>query len=168
MIVTLTPGEVAHAKRIGASRQRMHEEAGHADAKVMRTSGASVHVLGALGELAVARALGLRWDGAFFPDAEWQAWRVNGHDVSSLEVRSTPRAGGRLLIQRDDEDHAPFVLVRGHAHPQYEVVGWLWGGEGKRAEWWRDVGYGRPCFFVPNERLLPLDRLAELAALAGA
>lgn len=156
--VSLSPAEVAFAVEVGRARQRMHDVLDHADGKVL-DDGQDVHVQGCLGELAVAKALGLPWDGKFFDDAKWQEWRKNGHDVSGLEVRSTRWRSGRLILHRDDNDALPFVLVRACNGALFEIAGWYWGRDGKKEAWWEDVGRNRPCFYVPNSLLRPMGEL---------
>lgn len=158
--VSLSSAEVAFAMEIGRARQRMHDELDHADGKVLE-DGQDVHMQGCLGELAVAKALGLPWDGKFFNDAEWQAWRLSGHDVSGLEVRSTRWRSGRLILHRDDNDDLPFILVRAGENAMFEIVGWYWARDGKREEWWQDVRRNRPCFYVPNHLLRPMSDLLK-------
>jgi hypothetical protein len=69
-----------------------------------------------------------------------------------IDVKGVEEAHHRLLVQEDaDNDHA-YLLVDSWQHPQYAIVGWLWGREAKRAEWWdpRGLQDGRPCFVVPR------------------
>jgi hypothetical protein len=51
-----------------------------------------------------------------------------------IEVRYTRHPEGRLKIEKTDADDHRFVLVRG-SMPEYQIVGWMKGKEGKRPEW---------------------------------
>lgn len=156
--VSLSPTEIAQAMEVASRRNQMQRAAGRPDGKVIEDS-LDIDVQGACAELAVAKALGLPWDGKFFDDAEWLVWRTSGHDVSGLEVRSTRYRSGRLILHRDDSDDLPFVLVRACDNALFEIVGWYWGRDGKKEQWWEDVGRNRPCFYVPNDLLRPMNDL---------
>jgi hypothetical protein len=118
-----------------------------------------IDVQGAHAELAVAKGLGLKWDGQFFNLDEWFDWRTDGHDVSGLEVRSTHHPDGCLILHPKDKDDSPFILVLTHKAPDYLLSGWAFGHEGKKEKYWRDVGYGRPCYFLQQSKLRGMDTL---------
>lgn len=108
-----------------------------------------IHIDGAIGEWAVAKALGRYW-GDHLPGPG---------DVGLVEVRTTPRSPGLLYVRPTDPDGAPFVLVVGRP-PALDVVGWILGADAKREEWWRD---GTPPYFaVPPAALRPLIELEEV------
>lgn len=161
--VSLDDAEVERATASGLRRQQMHEQVGR-----ILPNGGEIHVAGCLAEFAVAKAFGLPWDGEYFDNERWMKWRLDGHDVSGIEVRSTRRHDGRLLLQRQDKDDSPYVLVRTHARPRFQIVGWILGREGKQQRFWTEVGYGRPCYFVPTPLLRPpADLASAVAALTG-
>jgi hypothetical protein len=110
-------------------------------------------VLGALGELAVAKATGTYWAGNLgAPDR-------GAPDVGPFHVRTADAPGKRLILHDYDDDAGLFVLVVAIGVCRFHIVGWCRGHEGKKADYWQTFT-GRPCFFVPNELLRPLDRLA--------
>jgi hypothetical protein len=102
---------------------------------------------GALSEMAVAKALGRYWGGG--SDAR--------EDVGRVQVRSTPRLDGSLILHPGDPDAAPFVLAVG-GEGSYRLAGWILGQDGKRREWWR-TDTGRPAFFVPQSALRPMEEM---------
>ena len=79
-------------------------------------------------------------------------------DVSpNVEVRSTPYPHGKLIVRKDAPDDRPFVLVRGTL-PNFEIVGWIRGGEAKRNEWLMDPNGDGECFMVPETALYVFER----------
>lgn len=110
-----------------------------------------LHIEGAAGEYAVAKALRRFWPGV---------GEVKAEDVDGVQVRTTSHHTGRLLIYPTDPDLVPFVFAVGRI-PRFDVVGWLYGYEGKRAEWLSDLNGTSPelVYAVPQSALLPLDTL---------
>jgi hypothetical protein len=109
------------------------------------------HVVGAIGELAVAKAFGFYWEG-IRPELD------HAGDLARWQLRATPGPNHCLIVHREDPDHAPFLLVRGG--PQtWELAGWIAGSDAKRDCYWRDPVGGRPAYFVPSTALHDLDEL---------
>ena len=159
MRVVLTPEDCKLATEAGHQRNQSQRDGSRADGKVVEDS-IGIDIQGAHAELAVARGLGLKWDGRFFDLEEWFDWRNEGHDVSGLEVRSTHHPHGSLILHPKDKDEAPFVLVLTYEKPTYVLAGWSFGSAGKKDKYWRDVGYGRPCYYLPQRQLLNMELLA--------
>lgn len=160
MKVRLNPEDLVLADSIADKRNAENRRVGRKDGKVLKDS-AGIDKQGARSELAVSKALNLKWDGAFLSDELWQVWRSTGHDVQNLEIRSTHHKTGRLILHPKDPDDSPFILVLSHNDPEFELVGWYFGKDGKKKEWWYDVGYGRPCFFVPRDKMLSMESLLQ-------
>ena len=99
----------------------------------------------ACGELSVAKALGIYWDGS-----------VNTFKRPDLppdiQVRTSKSYQDHLVIRSADADDERFIKVVG-VHPDYELVGWIWGREGKRAEYWGERNGTYPAFWVPHAAL---------------
>jgi hypothetical protein len=57
-----------------------------------------------------------------------------------------------LLVQLDAWDNYVYLLVDSVAHPDYEMVGWLWGREAKLHPIETPDGQDRPCHCVPREK----------------
>lgn len=165
MLVRLTAEQEEFAVSVGKRRHACHRDAARPDPVVRPNTGPLIDEQGACAELAVAFGLGVAWDGQYLPLEKWERWRLCGTDVSGVEVRSTTHATGSLILHPKDKDEAPFVLVTCPERPLYRLVGWCWGREGKRPSLWRDVGYGRPCYYVKQRLLRPLAELR--AALRG-
>jgi hypothetical protein len=88
-------------------------------------------------------------------------------DGRRAEVRATEYwFGGCLLVHPGDPDDRPFVLVVGGDGPYprvFDVMGWCYGREAKRSEWWR-TEYRHAAYFVPQTKLRPLVELDPAVA----
>ena len=153
MNIQLSPKEIILAATAGIMRQV--ENLGRSARPKYgagRQNDWQLHIEGCLAEYATAKALG-RFPSGFGPYAS--------SDISgSVEVRRAQR-GGRLILHRDDHDDAPYVLVCG-VNGNYDIVGWVFGHEGKREAYWADPSGGRPAFFVPTHALRPIEALLTL------
>lgn len=116
--------------------------------------------IGAIGEMAVAKMLGIYWSGAF---------EVGALDVGRVEVRTSclGLTSGHLLLHRDDSSKKIYVYVRMGASRVLAVVGWIYGHEGKQRKFWDDKVGGRPCFFVPERVLHPVKSLRKAIEQEG-
>jgi hypothetical protein len=127
VIVTLSEIWVNRAIEIGKDRHA------YARAKKLKHRGptediAEHHIMGALGEAAVAKHFRLPWKPA--------VGIVGGVDVGGIiEVRATRIPGlGDLRIEPPDKDDLPYVLVHMRDDNTAKLVGWLYGREGKSNE----------------------------------
>lgn len=127
-------------RRLSALRRQRQERRGTPKLDLWGTD-----IEAALAELAVARLYNLYWERLADTPSELEG------DVGRLQVRSTWRENGRLIIHREDKDDAAFVLVTGRA-PTYTIRGWILGAKAKQEHWWNE-GDGRPAFFVPQGAL---------------
>jgi len=106
----------------------------------------NAHIIGALGELAFAKARGSYWcPDLGRPDR-------GAADVDGFHVRTRAHATDDLALHRSDDDAGVFVLVVLDGLPTFRIVGTCTGAEGKRDEWWCPT---RPVFFVPQAQLTP-------------
>lgn len=155
-MITLSKSEMFHAAQAGMMRRLSAINAGRDD-RYGRPAhdlwGMDVEAAGA--ELAFAKSAGLYWQPVASNPAELPG------DVGRYQVRHTHRPNGRLIVHPADPNEAVFVLVIGRL-PEYRVVGGLTGRQCKREEWWVR-GDGRPAFFVPQEALVPVERVREAA-----
>jgi hypothetical protein len=153
--VVLTPAESMMAAAVGALRHAESLHANRRDAHGLRTDadGQSLHILGAAGELAVARVLGRYWGG--------DVCNFKRADVgASVQVRTRSRPDYDLIVRDDDDPADVFVLVTG-TPTRLSVHGWIRGGDARRPEW-RQTHGGRPAaWFVPQSALHPLAHQAQ-------
>ena len=89
------------------------------------------HIAAAISEFAVARTLNLFW--------EPSVGRIESTDVGGIvevRVRNIPGTGTDLAIRPKDDDEKPFVLVHLYRDRPWrpELIGWLFGWEGKRKD----------------------------------
>jgi len=102
-----------------------------------------LHVEGALGELALAKAFGLYWSGKGI---------FRGPDVAGWQVRTRSKHHYDLILHETDPDDLVYWLVTG-LNGAYRIHGHVVGSEGKRSEYWADPAGGRPAYFVPQKAL---------------
>jgi hypothetical protein len=153
--ITLTWHEAAMASHVGWMRQLAAIKAGKHDCHGYEGEGWSEHIEGACGEMAVAKLLGLFWDGSV------NTWKAN--DLPGLQIRTRSRHDYDLIVRPGDSEDATWVLVTGRC-PEYRVHGWIVGRDARRAEWLRTYG-GRPAaYFVPASELRPVGELQEAEA----
>jgi len=115
-------------------------------------------LLGAAGEWAAARALGLPFDGKPF-----------GLDVGPYNVRTRSKHDYELIVQDHDLAHhpdVPYLLVTTEYDWRGLILrGWMTPAE-TRPEWRQEYGDYRSAFFVPQAELHDLRRLPEGRAIA--
>lgn len=114
-----------------------------------------------MAEMAVAKALGIYWDG--------NVGNRKAADVGPYQVRHTEHEHGRLILHPPDNSEDVFILVIGE-NGNYKLAGWLWARDGKKPEYWSDPTKGRPAFFVPKSALYTMDSLPteeQISQLAG-
>lgn len=146
--VTLTAFETELAVNVGVRRQLAALRDGRPDKHGYAGDGWSIHIHGAGGEMAFAKAAGLYWNGSVdtFSDP----------DVGTFQVRTRSGIGERnsLIVRPGDEDSSAFVLVIGQI-PEYTIVGWLYGHSAKDAKWIQTYGNRPGAYFVPQDELNP-------------
>ena len=104
---------------------------------------------GAMGEMAVAKLLGL----------EWSIGTRGGLDVGEYDVRQTKYHDGHLLLQPWDKARVN-ILVTGK-EGKYQAVGYLYNPYGMIPKYWRgDIK--RPCFWIPQKDLVPFTTMEDL------
>lgn len=146
MIIELTWAEVLLAattgmhRHVSALRRKLPDKNGHDGA------GWNLHIEGACGEMAAAKALGMFWSGSI------NTFKDGGDIGRSIQVRTRSRLDYDLIVRPDDPLDAVFILVLGMA-PKFDVAGWILGGAARREEWLASHG-GRPeAWFVPRGAL---------------
>ncbi len=151
--VVLDSYEMRQAAQAGVERHIESVSNGRRDRYGMSdVFGWQHHIEGAMGELAVAKVLDLYWN-----------YGVNvfkGPDVGDLQVRTTHRDTGNLLLHEADSPTARYVLVTG-INGHYVVRGWISGWVGKQRKYWGEPQPGRPCYMVPQSALMPIGKLLE-------
>ena len=157
----LTRAEMLAAGLVGLMRQMVNHKHDAYGAEFGNPWGS--HVLGAIGELAVAKWLNMYWHP--------HVGRYDADDVGPFQIRTSSRVAGDLILHPRDADAKPFILVTG-VGPRFYICGWCLAAEGKLREYWRDPAGGRPAFFVParvlhDPRTLPGPRGGESGGARG-
>jgi hypothetical protein len=152
MQVTLNSHEVGAAVRVGALRHWEAVRGGMADRHGFDGDGWGVHIEGALGEIAAAKALNIYWDGSVNT--------FKADDLAGIQVRTRSRADYELIVRPGDDDGAAWVLVTGK-HGKYDVRGWIKGDDAKRDEWLAAHGNRPAAYFVPHAALKPIEELRK-------
>lgn len=157
MKVTLTNDEWAMAVQVAMLRQHhsMYRRSKDNLYEKPLMEQFKIHLLGTMGEVAAAKAIGLHWHGG-----------VNDHKVvpdikPDIEVRHRTKPYYELYVRPDDPKERCYVLTRGGWEdiPEIEVVGWILGGDAVREEWKQSYGGYRDAYFVPDNMLYPLEDL---------
>ena len=141
-IVVMTPtdgelnigGHVGLLRMLSALRRKRKQQYGLTD-----DQGLFQHINGAIGEQMTAKHLGVYWSG----DID----KIDGAaDVGECyQVRATDLRNGKLITHPKDNGHQPFILAR-ILLPDVHLVGWLWGHEAKRQEFWKTENMRYPAF----------------------
>ena len=142
MKIILTAPELVIASTVAMMRQTQNIKNGAretygSDPKVAWQNA----VQGAIGELVVAKALGVYWSGNI---GDFQA-----ADVCKLQVRTTAWDQGKLIVHPDEADDEWFILVTG-LKDTYHIRGAILGRHAKQDRFWGELQPGRPAYNVPQ------------------
>jgi len=110
---------------------------------VSNTNDWQLHIEGCLGEFALAKFLNVWWGGK---------GNKRSPDVGIYDVRTGSSHNYCLILHPNDPDDRIFWLVTG-INGSYKVQGWMYARDGKKDEYWKDLGNGRPAFFVPTSKI---------------
>lgn len=113
------------------------------------------HICGALGEMAAAKALNRHWSGGINT--------FKGADIGhNIQVRTRPfdtdRVKYDLIVRDSDKDNEVFVLVQGESD-RFVIGGWITGQAAKKDDWRRNYGGHQESWFVPKDKLWPIEEL---------
>lgn len=98
---------------------------------------------------------------------EWNETDEDGIGKADLggfiDVKGVEEAHHRLLVQLDAKDDFAYLLVDSWRHPDYAIVGWLWGRECKTHPVQSLEGEDRDCHVVARAfpPLLPPEALFD-------
>lgn len=148
----LSPEDEAWAVGIGTERLEEAERNGLRErfAYLDREEGLRQHRIGAMAELAFARALGLEWP------ARVNTFRALPDVDPNWEVRWSSRAD-RVKVAIDDKPDILVAHVIGRS-PGFEIVGCIIAGFVQRTRPAIDLGNkGRPAHFIDPYFLTPID-----------
>ena len=142
--VCLTPAEMLSGAIVGIMRQvenlKLERYPTHGAKATMLWQ---IHVEGALGEIALAKYLGVYWTGK---------GGLREPDVGVVDVRTRSKHHYELILHENDPSDRKFYLLTG-SYGKYKVHGWIMGKEGKNPDFWGDPAGGRAAYFVPHSAL---------------
>ena len=150
--VELTPTELLMGQTIGTMRQ--------AALQLSRNVRYDAHIMGARGEIAVAKALNMYWDSSV------NSFKSRG-DVGDIEVRTTSYAPPRCSLYVTDRDHDDrrFVLVSEIDEATYQLVGWSTGSDVKKHGEFKSLAPNRPpAYWLRHNQLHDMDCMPEYVA----
>lgn len=108
----------------------------------------SPHIVGCVGEMAVAKALGVTWTGSV------DTFKTVADLGDRIQVRHRSNPSWDLIVRHNDKDDDVFILSRGLPPGAIEVVGYIKGSDAKQEKWLKDYGsWGRASYFVPASEL---------------
>lgn len=115
-------------------------------------------ILGAVGEMAAAKYLGI-----YHNQFTEQDDGPHG-DICGVDVRTRRKIDHDLLLHRRDTPHRPCVLaiVVWERMPVVRLAGWTYTREGQKEEYWRELQKGRPCYVYPQKKLAPMSTLRAM------
>jgi len=151
--IQLSQLEIMWASQIGTIRHTEAIKKGLSDKHGFDGDGLMIHINGACGEMAVAKALGIYWAGSINTFKKER-------DVGKWEVRTRSKDYYDLLIRPDDDENNIYILVTGEI-PTFKVQGFILGKSAKRQEWMKDYGGRPPAYFIPKEYLSDIKQLTE-------
>lgn len=142
--ITLTAAEIMQACTVGAMRQADSMAKGRKEAYGADGDPLYKHILGAAGEIAVARVIGRYWGG--------DVGTFKSADIGrNIQVRTRSKHDWDLLVRPDANDDDVYVLVTGC--PTHLVVrGWMKAARAK-AYPLKPHGGRPPAHFVPQADL---------------
>ena len=160
--VHLTAEDYAHGRKLGQLRDSESRRQGLQRATGGPEQGSSraqfINVMGAVGEVAAAKWLGLRR-----PES---VNTFKAPDLTiGLQVRTRPNDGSKIkgdhLIVRDSDPVEDIYILVYYGVTRCQIVGWCFGREARRPEW--RYGYGD----MPEAWFIPPDMLRSPASLLG-
>jgi hypothetical protein len=160
--VELSKEDLDEIRAAATARQSTNRGAKNRDGAVMASYKADY--IGAIGEKGLSLIMKKDWDGKHFTFEQWLAWRKSGADVSGLEAKCTDHPRGRLWLRDEKTWHPdrPYVLLKADRLPKVVAVGWAFGKEIYQPKYWEEGKYGKPCYYLPNDKLHPMEELLKL------
>ena len=117
----------------------------------------NVHLLGAIGEVAFAKWLGV------YPSWSCRQFKGMAADVGDrYEIRHRASKAHDLILRGGEPVDRVYVLTRGVPPEPIEVSGWTTGTEHRRDEFLMDYGSHGEAWFVPASQLHPAGMLREV------
>ena len=120
-----------------------------------------MHILGAAGEMAVASYLNLK-DHLF---SNQEAERGSADLPNNIDVKTRSKHYYDLIVQKDEDLNKIYVLVT-IENKQTFIHGWIHASDSMKEEYWSDPAKGRAAYFIPKNRLNPIEKLKDYLSLS--
>lgn len=158
--IVLTVAEKEAALREGHRRQSMAEGRGtwgRNGGPRLGNKALEAHLIGAMGEMAVATYLGLKHK--LYQETE--ARRGSVDLPPNLDVKTRSRHDRDLIVQLSDTPSKRYILVTIENEASILIHGWINGQEAMQDQYILDPARGRKAYFVPQSALSPIDNLKQ-------
>ena len=155
--VQLTTDEIRYAVQVGRQMRQTSVTNGHAEKiTVGEGMGERIQLLGAVAELAVAKALNIPWR-----DQDGRYKQADLLDDIEVKLIGVNHYGLRVYDTIPDHYRVVGVVIpRGKERDPYRIPGWIQAGDAKRDRWlMRPFGIGLSFYAVPQSQLRPLKEL---------
>ena len=152
MNVNLEWFEVSRAALVGVARNVEAIRKGLQNARPTNEKDWDIHILGALGECAFAKATNRYWNGSV------NTFKSGGDVGATIQIRTRSKHHYDLIVRDEDKDGDLFVLVTGGPH-EFVIRGWMRASDAKKDEYRQDYGSYGAAYFVPQSRLAGIDSL---------
>jgi hypothetical protein len=153
-VVLLPAAEIRRAVRLARAIAGAKSSDGRRDRFAVRGDHVQLDIEAFCAELAVARYLGLPWNGDLLERPKMR--RAKPADVGDdVEVRTWGGAG-RYFPVRDGDPPDRRIVVVGGRQPAYLILGWIRAGDAMRPAWRFDDRRRSAYWRVPQSELRPL------------
>ena len=155
--ITLTEQQFVRAKAAGEKRYEFHRSRQTEHRTGLTTTNAGYDVTGAVGELAVAKYLGVM-DG-------WVDFTPHYSDLKAdvgddIQVRTGSHRRSKPYLYRDQKPEQRFVFARRLGKErEVELAGWCWIAEAQQEQWWKEVGGRPPAYWPPRSVMRPMEQM---------
>lgn len=119
----------------------------------------ATHTVGAMAEFAVAKELGVEWDGHVNHFSEPDLKIKRGAHWVYIEVRYTPKRDD-IKVKDSDKDNTIVVGVRG-LPPDFEMLGFCKAGTIRSQCEATSPAPGRPAYFASKQMIRPIEELKD-------
>lgn len=117
----------------------------------------TIHILGAAGEMAVAKYMNMKE----YLYKEKHAKRGSCDLPHNIDVKTAGKHSYRLIVQNKESKNKKYVLVT-IENKEILIHGWIDGDKAMNEKFWCDPKGGRPAFFISKEHLNNMEILKNL------
>jgi hypothetical protein len=160
IVIHLSAEEEALAIQAGKARQARRKLAGVEKDRYSLCDDTELgHIQGVLGELVIAKLLGIPWYETLYEKGEC--------DFSQYGIEAKLRTRHwyeMFLWKKNEADRLYFLITKEDNNADYQVHGCIWGEDGKKPEFWKTVKAGNPpAYFVPRRdpNFYPIEQFME-------